>query len=413
MLQVIADNWKSIPFILRLFLVTGIISAVLFSSLFLLNKSSQEVELITDKVSEDVKSNIIAFLQKEQIPFTIKRNKIYVSPLVKERVLMKLYTENIIPEGPDLFKWVFEMDISETREKRNLRWHISVQKKLEQMISKMENIEWAKVEFAPFKTDSFFEEEKMYEPKASLLLKLRTDKPLTKKEVLGIARFVSFAAGYIAPKNITILDTKQRLYVVPDREEALTSEQLEQKLAFEEAIEKKVYEFLSSFLTFVRVKASVEIDWKSKITKQSGIDPTRHIVTKEEREMSKGQKTASGGIPGVITRLPASEETDPESSTLQNAVTQKESLERVAGYMEITENFPAGEIKNITLAVVVQKEEIIRVFANTKKVKKEEEMKREIYLFAEEGLKKETAKILKEKLTKEEQKRYLFHLINK
>ncbi|MFN7181527.1 MAG: flagellar M-ring protein FliF C-terminal domain-containing protein [Planctomycetota bacterium] len=373
-LQIILDNWKSVPLLLRLFVVALIISAIIFSVFLIPAKSSQEVQLISDIIGEDVKSNIIAFLEREKIPFSIRGGRIYVNSFDRDRVLMKLYTDSIIPEGPDLFKWVFEIDISETREKRNLRWHVTVQKRLEQLISRMENIEWAKVEFAPARVEPFFEDRAYEEPKASVLIKLKSDRPLNKKEVLGIAKFVSFAAGHINPKNITILDTRQRLYTVPDSQEALTSEQLEQKLVFEEAIEKKVYEFLSSFLTFVKVKASVEIDWKSRISKQTGVDPQRQIVVKEEKELKKEVGQIAGGQPGIISRLPVSEGADQPQPSPQPVTLQKESIERTSGYIETTENFPPGSIKNISLAVVVHKEEIIKVFADPKKTKKEDEL---------------------------------------
>lgn len=368
--KVIANNWKSIPVVVRILLISIISSAIILSFFFIPTSSLKKVPLIQDSISDEVRNNIISLLQKEQIPFSVSGGRIYVDVKDKDKALFKLYTENIIPEGPDLYKWVFEMDISETREKRNLKWQTTMKKRLEQMISKMDNIEWAKVEFTQISYGPFFEEIQQ-EPKVSILLKLNQDVSLTRNQALAIAKLASFALGNVDPKNVTIIDTKQRLYTIPDVKEALTSEQLQYKLAFEEAIEKKVYDFLSGFLTFVRVKASVSIDWKSSYIKKSGVDPERQVVVREEKELNRGSKSEAAGVPGVISKLPAEEvESVPVS---QNISSQKELLQRVAGEQEMVENYPAGTIKDLTLAVVVQKSEIINVFADPAKVRKEQD----------------------------------------
>ncbi len=378
--KTLLNNWKSIPLAARIILISVIISAVIFSIILMPTGTSEKVQLIHDTISDEVKANILALLQKEQIPFSISRGKIYVSAQDKDRALFKLYTENIIPEGPDLYKWVFEMDISETREKRNLKWQTTMKRRLEQMMSQMENIEWAKVEFTQNQPSPFFEEISQ-EPKASVLLKLKYDTPLTKRQAMAIARFTSFALGNVDPKNITIIDTKQRLYTIPDEKEILTSEQLQHKLAFEEEIEKKVYNFLSGFLTFVRVKASVSIDWKSSYVKKSGVDPDRQVVLREQKELTKGSNAPSSGISGVVPRLPV-EETDTSQPAQTNTISQKELFERGVGQQELVENLPPGSIKDLTLAVVVQKSEIINVFADPSKMKKQEDA----LLFAQKQL---------------------------
>lgn len=379
--KVLANNWKSIPLVARILLISIVVSAVVLSVTFIPSSStSTKVQLIQDAISDDVKANILALLQKEQIPFSVRHGKIFVAAQDKDRALFKLYTENIIPEGPDLYKWVFEMDISETREKRNLKWQTTMKRRLEQMMSKMDNIEWAKLEFTQHQTGPFFEELSQ-EPKASILLKLKHDTPLTKNQSLAIAKFTSFALGNIDPKNVTIIDTKQRLYTIPDSKEMLTSEQLQYKLTFEEAMEKKVYDFLSSFLTFVRVKASVSIDWKSSYVKKSGIDPERQIIVKEQKELTRGSNTQSAGVPGIISKLPAMEDTENLPSS-NYTISQKEFYEREAAQQESVENLPAGTIKDLTLAVVVQKSEIINVFADPAKMKKHEDA----FLFAQKQL---------------------------
>lgn len=378
--KVMLNNWKSIPLVARILLISIVVSAVVLSITFIPSGASKKVQLIQDTIGDEVKNNVLSLLQREQIPFSISHGKIYVDVYDKDRALFKLYTEGIIPEGPDLYKWVFEMDISETREKRNLKWQTTMKKRLEQMMSKMENIEWAKVEFTQNQLGPFFEEIQQ-EPKASILLKLKYDTPLTKKQSLAIAKLTSFALGNIDPKNITIIDTKQRLYTISDSKEMLTSEQLEHKLAFEEAIEKKVYDFLSAFLTFVRVKASVSIDWKSSYTKKTGVDPDRQVIIKEEKELTKGSNTQSSGVPGIISKLPAAEE--PENlGALPVSIAQKESLQRVSGEQESIENIPGGTVKDLTLAVIVQKNEIISVFADPTKVKKEQD----VFSFAQKQL---------------------------
>lgn len=339
---------------------------VLASLIFMIVKASSREEfspLLYPSTPSSISSAVAQKLKKEGVKFRLVNGAIYVPTDERDKLIFDLYAEGLLPEGPDLYKWVFEQDLSETREKRNLKWQVTVKKRLERMITSISGVEGATVEFTQPSEIPYLLAERE-QAKASVLLKLNPTARLSKNTILGIAKLVSFAIPNLEYANVSILDTSGKLYQIP-REKAeldLDQEQLEQKIAYEKYYEDKVKALLSPIFSMVSVKASVTLESTSYYERKTGVDPDRVVKVSEDKEETKGTPSKPiEGKPGLVENLPQEVEktTTPAGESTGTLEKSKRSIRNVAGEIESVLKKPAGNIKDATLAVVLPQEEII------------------------------------------------------
>ncbi|MBI5366248.1 MAG: hypothetical protein HZA54_04360 [Planctomycetes bacterium] len=347
----------------------------------------------------DLIYTVVKRLEAKGVRHQVQGNVLLVPAEQKERLLLDLTGEGVLPEGTDLFRWVYEQDLTESASRRDLKYQRSLIRRLESMIGALDGVSAVKVEMVQPPESPFLGAKSA--GKASVLVKLKPGFSLSKENTLGIAKIVAVGNG-VPPENVSIVDTAGRCYRVPAERDlaATSSEQLELKRAFERQEEEKLTDHLS-FLRHKIVTVDATLDFQSLRRSIHDVDPTRTVeVMEHERTEREGSATPAGASaaanpdgtaatddgalglslggrpsagPGLGIATGPFNAFDPEPAApgsaaaaalrpagLAGAGSQKSDLEvrRETTRTETTLEIPPGSIKEMSVAVLVDKEEL-------------------------------------------------------
>ncbi|MBI3099742.1 MAG: flagellar M-ring protein FliF [Planctomycetes bacterium] len=340
------------------------LSLVVVVSFVLLAMSSGTVTmqpLFFEDTPAEVTQEVIRKLDAKAVPYELRSDRLYVKREDADRLRVELIGEGITPEGKDPYTWVFEPDFTATPAKQSLEWQVTVQRRLERMISTIEAIRSAQVAITWVKDKDFVFQENRERPKASVRVNLKQGKSLKAENVLSIARLVSGAVKNLEPKDVWIVDAQGNPHEVPDEDspDATATKYFEIERQKELALEKAAERVLTPLLgPSVVAKAKVKIDTKTKTDIRTGIDPTRTSETeidKKKRTSENRDETAAPGVQGNLPRTP-----EPVGG-IGSKETEEESRTKLAvGEQNITESTPPGTVVDSSIMVVADYEEILR-----------------------------------------------------
>lgn len=309
----------------------------------------------------DVTSRVIQTLETRAIPYELHNNILSVPVDQKDRLEIDLVGEGIFPEGQDVFSWVYDPDITETKGKRELKYLRSLTRRLQVMIESQAAVKSARVEITPAPQSAFLVQPEA--SKAAVTLQLQPGQKLKKETALAIARTVAAADRSLAPEDVTIVDTEGNLYRIPgDRDlAAVTSDQLEVKRNWEDYYQKKALDLLQ-FLNKKIVTVDVTLNFETRHEKSRVLDSEKTVPIEERSRTRDTKGYPLGNVPGVESNLGLSalplttgngEKAQPATDTQSETETKSEP-----SYTETESSRPAGDAKEIAFAVIVDKDEV-------------------------------------------------------
>lgn len=198
---------------------------------------------------------------------------------------------------------------------------------------------------------------------ASIMLRLKPERKLTKKEIKGIVNLAAHSIQGLTPENITIVDDTGKILNDPDEDEEKgvgnkTITQMEMTRKVQERMQKDVQTLLDEALgegrAFVRV--NVELDFDQRQTDRQTFTPVVEDsgIIRSQQEMSEsytGTSQNPGGPAGVQSNVPG------YVAQTENANAQYEKKESTRNY-EINEEkqkiiASPGSIRRVNIAVLV------------------------------------------------------------
>jgi len=192
-------------------------------------------------------------------------------------------------------------------------------------------------------------------PKASVLVKLRGGRNLSREQVNGIVHLVASSVAGLDPGDVTVVNQNGEVLTRKDDPAVMmSSSQFEYQRQIEKDMEKRIVGILEPVVGPGRVKvsASAQIDFTRVERTEESYNPDEQVVRSEHRQTE--QKTASGtsGVPGTSSNLPSSGRTV-SGGNMANSRSQTETIN-----YEISKTVshiinPTGEIKRISIAVLV------------------------------------------------------------
>lgn len=235
----------------------------------------------------------------------------------------------------------------------------AVQGELTRSIQRLSAVKRARVHISLPAKKVFMEEEEA--PKASVVLELHRGQAPTKAEMNGIAHLVASAVEGLKVSNVTIVDTKGTFLHKPEDNAgpAISTALLEMQRSIETDYEKRVNEILTPVVGFgkVRAKVTVEIDPSRTNTTEETFDADKAAVrtTTRNEETSNGSRPNPIGIPGSRSNLPGAEAQNSPPVPTSNTNTEKNlqnTTYAIPRRIQIVDK-PSGNIKRLTVAVVV------------------------------------------------------------
>lgn len=172
-------------------------------------------------------------------------------------------------------------------------------------ISTIAEVASARVHIAPAK-DSLFTGEHA-QAKASVVLKLRNNRPLAPSTVAGIAGLVAASVESLRPESVVIIDTFGRPLTRQANagDDALDGEPLERQQRIERDMAMKVVALLEPVVGAgrVRVNVSARINGNSQEETEERWDPTT-VVRSKQSSTDTGSLAGAGGIAGARANTP-------------------------------------------------------------------------------------------------------------
>lgn len=235
----------------------------------------------------------------------------------------------------------------------------ALQGELTTTINSLEEVEWSRVHLVLPERSAFLRDERP--PTASVTIKLLPGSTLTKAQLRGITAMVSGAVNGLKASEVVLIDQNGELLAGgedKDASMASTADLMAVRDAEARRVRTSIEDSLARVLgslSDVTVGVSVEVETRTLDRLTRSQDPDTQVLISETIREEASQSTEPGGIPGTEANLP---EEQPNTANSTN----RETLEQRSNYdytkVEERETRQPGDIKRVTVGVVVNSERI-------------------------------------------------------
>lgn len=283
----------------------------------------------TSRILEDLKSNNIDYRLKDS------GRSIFVTKEDVHELRIKYAGQNMISSGKVGYELFDKNNLGLTDFMQRINLKRALEGELSNTINQIESIEQSRVHLVTPEQTLFSEDEK--KSTASVVLKLKPQTSLDRKQVAGITNLVAASVEGLQPQNVVILDTFGRVIsknAPMDDEIGVSTSQYELQKNIENHLSHKAQTMLDKVLgannSIIRVSAVLNFE---KLTRTSEkVDPDNFAVVSEERN----EETTTN--------------TDTTIHKRENAITNYE-LNKVVEHFQSS----VGDIKQLSIAVFVNK----------------------------------------------------------
>jgi len=205
--------------------------------------------------------------------------------------------------------------------------------------------------------------------KASVVLKLRNNKPPAPSMVNGIAGLVAASVESLRPESVVVVDTFGRSLQRPsdDSEESSSALPLEKERRLEHEFSNNVVALLEPIVGpgHVRVNVSAQLNPSSQEETEERWDPTTVLRSRQSSSDSGPMLSAQGGVAGARANMPAATSTGGKTP----AAPVSTSVPGLAARTTETANYevskltrhsisPRGQLARLSVAVILDDEHV-------------------------------------------------------
>ncbi|MCX5813517.1 MAG: flagellar basal-body MS-ring/collar protein FliF [Proteobacteria bacterium] len=317
--------------------------------------STEDASMIVTKLKE----------QKVSYKLGLGGTSIYVAKDKVYDVRLLLSSQNALPGGSGIgFELFDKTNYGMTEFMQNINYKRAVQGELSRTINQMPEVKASRVHIAIPEKTLFTDREK--DVTASVFLKLKPGKILSKDQTMGIVQLVAGSIENLKPENIALIDSSGKiLYKGGDASSpfVVSTQQYELQKNLERKVEESIQSMLDKFLSASKsvVRASVELNLRKveKVEEEYNPEKTVRTVEKKSREKIAGKSAKAGGVPGVASNVQNLTKKDAGKEKQEAPVRENESeREETHTTFEVSKTIskiiePFGNIKKMSLAIVV------------------------------------------------------------
>lgn len=312
----------------------------------------EDLQVLYSNLGQEDAGQVIGKLKEMKVPYRVEGTAIYVPTAKVYELRLELAAQGM-PQGGGIGFEIFDKNqIGVTEFVQRLNYLRAIQGELARTIRQLTEVEQARVHIAIPEKSIFTDKDD--KPSASVVLKLKAGRTLSRGQVGGIVHLVSSSVEGLSPQKITVIDSMGNMLSKPsDAETVVDAKQLEYQKAVDREYEQKLQSMLESVVG--KNKAIVRVSTKLDFTKvertEEKYDPDTTAVRSEQRSQEKSGGTAPGGIPGVLSNQPGSQAGGAGGASggqKQSETIQYEVSRSVSKVIQ-----PRGELRNISVAVLV------------------------------------------------------------
>lgn len=268
-----------------------------------------------------------------------------------------------LPRGQKGFEIFENNKLGVTEFQNKVNYLQALQGELTRTIEQMEEVEKARVHIVLPEDSLYKKNEKP--ATASIMLKLKKDAQLSKKQIKGIVNLTAHSIQGLQAENITIVDNLGKILNDPEEMEDktignVTLNQLDMTRKIQEQLQRNVQSLLDQALgegkAFARLNVELNFDQRttdkqefSPVVDESGIIRS----SQETSENYNGTSAAPGGPAGTASNIPG-------YVAANNAQSQYNKKDVIRNYEinETKEKIVAapGSIRRLTIAVLVDEQ---------------------------------------------------------
>jgi flagellar M-ring protein FliF len=321
-------------------------------------------------LSTEDASMVVSKLKELKVPYQLGLGgtAVYVP---KERVYdvrLMLAGQNALPGGAGMgFELFDKTNYGMTEFMQNVNYKRAIQGELSRTINQMPEIKGSRVHLAIPEKTLFTDKEK--ETTASVFLRIKPGKSLSKDQVAGIVQLVAGSVEGLKSDNVTVVDSSGKILYkntgsgVPSTV-ALSGQQFELQKGVEKTLEDSVQSMLDKFIPSNKsiVRASVELNLRKIEKVEEEVQPNKSVITGEKKSKEKNinRTGGPGGVPGVASNVPnvaGKSKSDVKTDLGGSRTSESEREESQISY-EVSKTVrkiiePFGDIKRISLAIAI------------------------------------------------------------
>jgi flagellar M-ring protein FliF len=338
-------------------LVGGTIAG--FAFLLTWSDSGDMHPLYSNLAPEDA-AEIVAKLKEDQIPYQLTMDGTGVRIPYEKIHETRLDLASLgMPRGTGIGFEVFDdTKLGMTEFVQNVNYQRALQGELSRTINTLMEVESSRVHIVMPARSLFIEEE---EPAtASVILKLRRGKFLSKSQIQGIVHLISSSVSRLNPDDVTIIDNSGKM-LAGFKEKSTVSQITSNQLAFQEKkerlLENRVKTMLESVLGMDKaiVRVSCLLNFTQQETTEELFLPDNTVIRSEQASssVSKNADAAPAGIPGLQANVVPKNTGTTGTGSARNDQKQQFTKNYEVGKLVNRQVMPIGSIQRLSVAVVV------------------------------------------------------------
>ncbi|WP_372682831.1 flagellar basal-body MS-ring/collar protein FliF [Desulfosarcina sp.] len=315
--------------------------------------------LYSNLAPEDA-AEIVSQLKDKQIPYQLTMDgtgvRIPYEKIYETR--LELASQGL-PRGNGIGFEVFDdTQLGMTEFVQNVNYQRALQGELSRTINTLIEVESSRVHIVMPARSLFIEEE---DPAtASVILKLRRGKYLSKEQVQGIVHLISSSVSRLSPEDVTIIDNSGKM-LAGFKEKSTVSQITSNQLAFQEKKERLLENRVKTMLESVlgQDKAIVRVSCLLNFTQQEKTEelflPDNSVVRSEQASssVSKDSTGTAAGVPGLQTNVVPGSVGTAAIGGAGNNQRQQFTKNYEVGKLTHRQIMPIGSIQRLSVAVVV------------------------------------------------------------
>jgi flagellar M-ring protein FliF len=339
----------------------GVVGVVVGSAYYV-NVPSYSL-LFSDMDAESAAS-VVAKLKTDKVPYQLDEGgrTIRVASTRVDELRLAFSSQSMPSSGRIGFEIFDRTAFGTTEFLEHVNYRRALEGELARTIGTIAEVASARVHIAMAK-DSLFSSDAQA-AKASVVLKLRSNRPPAPGTVAGIAGLLAASVESLRPEAVVIVDTFGRSLSKPadESDDAGAAPPVERQHRIERDLTMRVVALLEPVVGagHVRVNVSARLDGKSEEQTEERWDPTT-VVRSKQTSNDTGGTTGAQGVAGARANTP------PNVSTSPPAVPATASTQTLASRTSETTNFevnkltrhtiaPRGQLARLSVAVILDDE---------------------------------------------------------
>lgn len=338
--------------------------------------SIPQFTLLVSDMDAETSSSVVSTLQNSGVRYELADGgrTIRVPQERVDELRLQLASTGLPSRGRIGFEIFDRTTLGTTEFTEHVNYGRALEGELARTIETLSEVAGARVHITQARKTLFLDKE---EPaKASVVLRLRANRPLEPAAARSIASLVAGSVEALKPDAVMILDTSGRSLTKPERDADAGGVHLDKQQQVERAAAAKVLEILEPVVGPGRVRVNVSAELGADIVEETeeSYDPASVVRSRQTSQETGAGAQSAGGVAGARANQPTSLSTStanpatdpaapPAPSTPVPGVTPPGRSSETTNY-EVSRRTvhtvrPQGQLARLSVAVIVDDEHVV------------------------------------------------------